>query len=598
MNSVVDTGSSSSNDPVITRIQPDLIVASVEDEKKNETIENIDDLIERIKKEQRSDSEVMRIKEEMKEKTNLVETKIETYLIQDDILYKRVNRVEGWKLLLFVPTSCRTESITICHNSIYTTHNGATRTEQRYCDRFYFPGYHEMISSYVRTCDVCAMRKSSRHTKSPLMDMGIVTRPMQRIGMDSVGPYNKTAQGNTFMLTIIDYYTKYAWAIPISEMTTEVIMKKFMSEIVCTQGAPEVILTDRGTPFISELAKAIYEMIESKKVQTTAYHPQTNGLVERFHRHMNDMLACVCKDNEKDWDENIPFVMMSYNSAKQNTTGFSPHYMMYGREIKMPVDHALNDITQHEESYSDVQKYVQAIAEKMQYAKDIVTSIQEGTSMRRNEILEKTPRVFRVGELVMRLIEQHKRGTKKKLEPRYEGPYEVIEELSAVVRVIKKIGTAKRKIVNVRKLKTFIRRKHTDNVLEEEIKEDDNREIERQNEILRAEENKTEERKQIGEKRLAEIEKERKRTQEPVWKLEVPAKIAWNEEKSCVCAQDELVVRLREFYRSATRPPRQELEQLQAEKGSRIMLGEKSIKQMNREEVLSEIAKELRAKLE
>ena len=418
-----------------------------------------------LKQQQKTDSETTKIINEMKANNfEEREQKVETYILQDDILYKRVKRHDTWKLLIFVPMSMRTDVIRLCHDDIYACHNGITRTEQRLSNRFFWPGYAKTIVSYVNTCRYCAERKSAKHVKPLLRGMPVCTRAMQMIGIDGVGPYNTTRKGNVYMLTVIDYYTRYAWAFPVPDMRTETIMNVIMKEIVCVHGAPEMILSDRGSSFKSELATAVYALINTKKIQTTSYHPQTNGLCERFHRMMNDMLACVCKENETEWDDNIQYVLMSYRTGKQATTGYTPHYLMYGREMKMPIDISIEREMNDEDEYTEVEKYVDAMTQRMRKANDIVVKIQQGIVDDRNEKQNenKQERKFKKGELVMLFINQHnKRGNKKKLEMRYEGPYEVVEEIGEVVRKIKKIGSAKKRIINVKKLKTYEKRNAT-----------------------------------------------------------------------------------------------------------------------------------------
>ena len=125
------------------------------------------------------------------------------------------------------------------------------------------------------------------------------------------------------------------------------------------------------------------------------------------------MLSCICKENPNDWDENIQYVMMSYHSVKQKTTGYTPNYLMYGREIKMPIDIIIERETQQDETFTDIQRYVIVITERIKKATEIVEHIQNQIVEKRKENIEKlTPR-FRKGELVMLLIMQHKKGIKK-----------------------------------------------------------------------------------------------------------------------------------------------------------------------------------------
>ncbi|KZS00040.1 Uncharacterized protein APZ42_003843, partial [Daphnia magna] len=131
-------------------------------------------------------------------------------------------------------------------------------------------------------------------------------------------------------------------------------------------GAPEIVLTDQGTNFLSNIVQEICKLFKIKQMRTTAYHPQTNGLVERFNRTLCDMLACYVVDEPEEWDRYLPFVTFAYNTSQQATLKDSPFYLFYGREPILPNDikitrHYEMEGNQHEE-YSRQWKKAQELA--------------------------------------------------------------------------------------------------------------------------------------------------------------------------------------------------------------------------------------------
>ncbi|GFT76104.1 retrovirus-related Pol polyprotein from transposon 412 [Trichonephila clavipes] len=162
--------------------------------------------------------------------------------------------------------------------------------------------------------------------------------PFHRIGIDLLGRFPKSAHGNKWIIVCTDYSTRYAItkALPTAEVNE--IAKFVLEEIVLRHGAPRVIITDRGAVFRSRLVSSLVDLCNIDHRFTTAYHPQTNGLTERFNKTLADMLSMYVDVEQKNWDEILPFVTFAYNTAKQETTGFTPLYLLHGREAETTLD--------------------------------------------------------------------------------------------------------------------------------------------------------------------------------------------------------------------------------------------------------------------
>ena len=116
------------------------------------------------------------------------------------------------------------------------------------------------------------------------------------------------------------------------------IARKLVDELFCRFSPPEQLHSDQGRQFESELIKEICKLLEIRKSRTTPYHPQGNGIVERFNRTLLDMLATTAHNHPSDWDLYIRKVCLAYNSSIHSSTGFSPFFLMFGREVKLPID--------------------------------------------------------------------------------------------------------------------------------------------------------------------------------------------------------------------------------------------------------------------
>ena len=142
--------------------------------------------------------------------------------------------------------------------------------------------------------------------------------------MDIVGPLNRTKNGNKYILTCIDYLTRYPECIPIPDIKADTVAKAFVEHIICRFGAPREILTDCGTQFLSKLFTEICAILGIRKLKTTPYHPSANGIIERFHKTIKTMISHYVDDHHNNWDEVLPFCLQAYRNLPHEATQESP----------------------------------------------------------------------------------------------------------------------------------------------------------------------------------------------------------------------------------------------------------------------------------
>ena len=146
--------------------------------------------------------------------------------------------------------------------------------------------------------------------------------PFQRIAMDIVGPLPRSRSGNRYVLVICDYATRYPEAFPLKSIDTEHVAEALVT-FFSRVGIAKEILTDQGSNFVSQLMTEVYRLLQVHPIKTSPYHPETDGLVERFNQTLKDMLRKTAEEG-KDWDKLIPFVLFAYREVPQASTGFSP----------------------------------------------------------------------------------------------------------------------------------------------------------------------------------------------------------------------------------------------------------------------------------
>ena len=179
----------------------------------------------------------------------------------------------------------------------------------------------------------CQKSKTNRHTKSP---PGLFNKPDGRftnLHIDIVGPL-PTANDHQYILTIIDMFTRWPFAVPLRDISTENISKYILREWMGVFGCPSVITTDRGSQFQSTLFDESTKLLGVKHIKTTAYPCCANGLIESFHRQFKT--ALTANNNSRTWFENLPLALLSIRNVIKEDLGCTASEMVFGTSLTLP----------------------------------------------------------------------------------------------------------------------------------------------------------------------------------------------------------------------------------------------------------------------
>ena len=167
--------------------------------------------------------------------------------------------------------------------------------------------------------------------------MPLIESPFERSAVDIVGPIHPiTETRNRYILTIIDYATRYPEAIPLPSIEAERVAEALAS-VFTIVGVPKQMLKDQGSQFTSEIMKQVCRLLSVHRMTTTPYHPMCNGLVKRFNGTLKQMLKRMCAEGPRDWDRDINPLLFAIRKAPQESLGFSPFEMLYGRQVRGPM---------------------------------------------------------------------------------------------------------------------------------------------------------------------------------------------------------------------------------------------------------------------
>jgi len=167
-------------------------------------------------------------------------------------------------------------------------HPGIHATQKLITSRFVWPGINADVRCWTRTCIPMSTRQD-QHTSAPLSSFPISNTRFDVVDIDLVGPL-PSSQGYSYFLTCVDWYTRWPEALPLREITADTVAKAFLSGWITHFGVPSTIVADHGCQFESTLWSQLMSLLGMKWSRTTAYHPQSNGMVERFHRQLKASL--------------------------------------------------------------------------------------------------------------------------------------------------------------------------------------------------------------------------------------------------------------------------------------------------------------------
>ena len=285
-----------------------------------------------------------------------------------------------------------------------------------------------------------------------------VSRPMQRIAMDIVGPFPETRRGNRYILVIGDYFTKWKEAFPIKDMEAATVARCLVDEVIrfCRLGVPDTIHTDQGKNFDSALIKEICELLGIKKTRTSPYHPQSDGRVERFNRTLLNMLSIAVEDDELSWDLRLPTILLAYRTSIHETTGVTPCELMFGQEPRIPEDVMFpNPDGSLTSANSSPKKYVDVLRARLSKAYERVRSYSKKKQQHQKQYYDRDARgsPYQVGDIVSLHDPVVKRGHSRKFHRLWKGPYKVVIIGPTVYRIQDCKNTRKRKVVHFNRLK-------------------------------------------------------------------------------------------------------------------------------------------------
>lgn len=273
--------------------------------------------------------------------------------------------------------------------------------------------------------------------------------PFDKCCLDTVGSLPETEKGNKYILTSQDDLSKLVTAIPIPRQDAETIAREFVVNVILKMGTPKQILTDQVANFLSDVFKNVCKLLRIKKLQTTAFRPESNGNLERSHRVLEEYLRHYINEDQRNWDEWVPYTMCVYNTTVHTATGYTPFELVYGFRSTLPS--TLHEPPSPQNNYDD---YVLELRSRLQtvheVAKKKLLEAKQKSKRYYDQTAEKVQ--LNVGDNVLLFDETVRRGRSRKLSSQWIGPYEVlgIDKVNITIKRGRKVQK-----VHVNRVKPF-----------------------------------------------------------------------------------------------------------------------------------------------
>ena len=339
------------------------------------------------------------------------------FVVFHGLLFK-VDSVAGWRLC--VPHQARVDYLREIHDGGAAGHRGQRGTLQR-ARVLFWDSIGRDVKAFVQSCAACQRAKISRAREAgEARSLPVPERPWATFGMDWVGPLPRTARGFDTILNVVCHLTGMVHFIACCGTdTAAVTADRIMEGVVRLHGLPAAIVSDRDSKLTSNFWRSLCGRLGTKMAMSTAFHPQTDGKVERANATMEEVLRCYVSARMDDWDEHLASAELAVNTAVHDSTGFSPFFATYGYEARLPWHAAEPEIRSDE-----AEAHVDALQSVHIFCRD---ALRRAKDQQRNWLQQRRRVVFYdVGDCVL-LATKHLRvkTPSAKFTSRFIGPFTV-----------------------------------------------------------------------------------------------------------------------------------------------------------------------------
>lgn len=367
---------------------------------------------------------------------------ISDFELYDGVLYHLRHFPDRVVKQIYVPHQLCNQALHLAHQPPTAAHPGALRTYQNLCNNWFFPNMLHLARTYVASCETCQRRKAPV-VRAPMQGHPPSKAPLEMVSADLMD-LRRSAQGFRYVLSIIDHHTRYLQLVPLRDKSASRVLKAFVDHFITLFGPPAQLHTDNGLEFSSDEWRSLLKELEVRHSFSVAYHPQSNGVVERSNRVVKDALAALVQQSPSQWPIHLPAVRFALNSAIHRSTSDQPLYLLTGRMALFP--RGLTNLQTIDEG-----QMVKCLADARRIA--IKTTLETREANKRYYDRKAKPLHLNEGSLVLRKVE----GSTRALDSRWKGPFRVLKKIGPVTYDILELQQPHRTMrVHANQLRPFV----------------------------------------------------------------------------------------------------------------------------------------------
>ena len=329
------------------------------------------------------------------------------YYVRNGVLMQKwrppnVPASEEWSVVhqIVVPKVCQSEILKLAHESPMGGHLGINKTYSKITKHFYWPQIRHCVAEFCKTCHTCQMvgKPNQKIPVASLKPIPAFEEPFSKVIIDCVGPLPKTKSRNQYILTIMCTSTRFPEAIPLTNITAPKISKAMVNFFTLV-GLPKEIQLDQGSNFMSGLFQQVVFQLGAKQIKSSAYHPESQGALERFHSTLKNMIRTYCLDNEKNWDEGISLLFFAVRESIQDSLGFSSFELVFGHSVCGPLKLLKENWLSENTKSLNLLDYVSKFRDKLKKACELVQQNLKNSQSKMEVLYDKKlqNRVFNPG---------------------------------------------------------------------------------------------------------------------------------------------------------------------------------------------------------
>ena len=349
------------------------------------------------------------------------------------LLYRQFTKGNKVTLQLVVPVGFREKVLRLAHETLLTEHLGIKKTLDRVVSEFFWPGVCGDVARFCKSCNICQRTiQKGRVTKVPLGKMPLIDTPFKRVAVDIVGPIEpRSDKKSRYILTMIDYATRYPEAVALPSIETERVAEALIA-MFSRVGIPSEMLMEHESRVTIEVMNEVSRLLSLQQLTTIPYRPYSKGPVERFHAMLKRVLLTMCAERPNDWDKYLPALLFAVREIPQESLGFSPFELLYGRNVRGPMQilRELWSVEETDEHARLTYQYVIDLRERLEKTCKLAQDNVRKLDIKQNAFYDKRARSrkFDVGDKVLLLLPSES----NKVLLQWNGPYEVLEVVNAM----------------------------------------------------------------------------------------------------------------------------------------------------------------------